>query len=657
MTWVLGASFLLLLAAVPTARVSSRGSAVAAAAGCALLGVVGVGAAAGWWAPTVGVGSWLGFGDAALHADGLGGIFLALTGIAGTAVSLAWLERPPRRLVAALHALVLLATAAFIASGQAFLSLLAWETITLGVYLLASADRERPGTLLAAYFSTGINKLGGAALLAAFALLYGQTGSFEIQAWTHAQLSGGVRTALFTLFLVGLGAKIGLLPLQGALPPAYAAAPGAAAATITVASSAGFYGLWRFLYATLGADSLWWGETVLTVGAVGALVGILYAIGQADIRRFLGFSSVEHGGIALIGLGVALVGQASGRPELAAAGLLAGTLQMFMHGIAKTLAFLASARAEAATGTDELGPLGGLSARLPRTTVGFAVAVLTLAALPPLGGFVSEWFTLEALLQAFRLQDTLARLLMALAGALLALTAGLGLLAFAKLLGTAFFGRPRSDLGPVREAPGAAAGMLLLTGAALGLGVAAPWEIRWLSSGLHDVLGFDPASTAISHPLVLGPVYPGFSVLAPTWLAVALIGYGGLTFLLVRSLARPRVRRAPVWVSGTAGGLAARQYTPAAYSNPVRVVLRRAYGYSRVLTPQRDGRSRLPGSYVLETRMVPAFEHYLYAPAARGAALLSDRVRLMQSGRLGTYLLYVVVVFIAVLALIPALRS
>jgi hydrogenase-4 component B len=656
MSWVLAAAFCLLVGAVVGALVSARASAALSTAACGLLAAAGVGAAAGWWAPSVDVGTWLGFGPAALGIDRLAGIFLALTGVAGTGVSLAWLERVPRRAVAALHALVLLATAAFIGADQAFLALLAWETITLGFYLLASSDREAPGTLVAAYFSTGINKLSGAALLAGFALLYGQTGSFRLSAWSQAELSTGVRAVLFVLFLVGFGAKIGLLPLQGALPLAYRAAPGVAAATMTVATSAGFYGLWRFLFAILGADALWWGEIVLVAGAVGALVGILYAIAQADLRRFLGFSSIEHGGIALIGLGVALVGQASHLPELAAAGLLAGTLHVFVHGVAKTLAFLAAERTEAAVGGDALEPLGGLSSRLPRTTAGFAVAVLTLAALPPLGGFVSEWLTLEALLQAFRIHDTLARLLMALTGALLALTAGLGLLAFAKLLGTVFFGRPRSELGHVREVPGPAVGMLALTGAALGLGVAAPWEIRWLGSGLRDVLGFDLASTTISHPLVLGPVFPGFSVLAPTWLAVSLVAFAALTAVLVRALARPRVRRAPVWVSGAAGALGARQYTPAAYSNPVRVVLRRAYGYNRSLTPHDEASAAGGRRYTLETRLVPAFEHYLYVPAARAATFVSDRVRLLQSGRLGFYLLYIVVVFIAVLALVPTLR-
>src|SRR5579884_2843449 len=97
-------------------------------------------------------------------------------------------------------------------------------------------------------------------------------------------------------------------------------------------------------------------------------------------------------------------------------------------------------------------PLGGLARELPRTAAGFGVAVVTLAALPPLAGFVSEWFTLEALLQAFRLDNTVARLLLALGAALLALTAGLGLLAFAKLYGTVFLGQTRSLLGRLSEA-------------------------------------------------------------------------------------------------------------------------------------------------------------------------------------------------------------
>jgi hydrogenase-4 component B len=656
-THVLTATYLVVAVSVVAAFAAPRAGAALATAGCALMAAVGIATAGAWAAPvSVGLGGWLGFGPAALLSDRLAGIFLALLGVAGGAVSLALVERPPQRLVTALHCLLLLALATVIGADQGFVFLLAWEVVTLTLYLLAASDRERPGSLFAAYFGGTMNKLGGGALLAAFGLMYAATGSFRFEDWAHAgaALSGGMRSAVFVLLLVGFGTKVGLVPFQGPLPPAYAATPGAVAATASIALNAGFYGLWRLVFEVLAPRSLWEGELVMTLGAAGALVGILYAIGQARLKRFLGFSSVEHAGIVLIGFGVALIGEATGVPKLAAAGLLAATLQLLMHGVAKTLAFLGADRVAATSGTESLAPFGGLGARLPRTGAGFGIAVLSLAAIPPFGGFVSEWFTLEALLQAFRLGDTLVRLLMALSAALLALTAGLALLAFAKLYGTVFLGRARSALAGVRE-PGAGVGFGLLTALVLALGALAPWEIRWLGTGLSDLVGFDLSRSTISSPLVLGPVFPNFSVLAPTWLAVAIPGFVVASALLVRALLRPPVRRAPIWLSGTQVAPALVQYTPAAYSNPIRVVLRGAYGFAREVVPAGAGTRGAPGRLVLRTRIVPAFEAYLYLPLARLALGATALVRRLQSGRLSLYLLYLLVVLIAVLAAIPAL--
>ena len=651
MTVVLDAGMLALAAAVLAAPLSARLSALAAFGGSVLLAIVGFGSAAGWTHATIDLGSWLGFGHAALICDRLAGIFLTLTGFVGAAISLVLAEKPPARLVACLHALVLLAVATVVGANQAFLFLLAWETITLSLYLLASADRDRPGNLIAAYFATGFNKIGGAALLAAFALLYGRTGSFEFSAWTHANL-GSARDVAFILLLVGFGSKIGLLPLQAALPPVYSAAPGMSAATIAIAFNAGFYGLWRLVYDTLGPGPEWWGELLIVLGGLGALIGILYAVVQDRLQRFLGFSSVEHGGIVLLGFGVALLGQATHKPELAAVGLLAATLHLIMHGIAKPLAFLAAGRVREAADGDRMQPLGGLAQAMPRTAIGFGLAVLTLAAMPPFGGFVSEWFTFEALLQGFRLDSTLARLVMALGAAILALTAGIGLLAFARLFGGVFLGRPRSDHLPGRDAA-PSLGFALLVALSAVLGAVAPWEIRWLGRGLSGTLGFNLANTTIHFPLVLGPVYPGFSVLAPTWLALAIPTFLVASAVLVRLILRPPVRRAPIWVSGTAPEIAVVQYTPAAYANPIRVVLSGAYGFRRTLVTDPDDPSRR----VLVSRIVPAFEEYLYQPLTGASLWLSGRARRLQSGRLGLYLLYVLIVLIVILALIPTLRD
>ena len=178
--------------------------------------------------------------------------------------------------------------------------------------------------------------------------------------------------------------------------------------------------------------------------------------------RFLGYSSVEHAGIVLAGLGVALLGHAARMPTLAAAGLLAATLQVCAHNLAKTLALITVDRVEQATGERTLDPLGGLSRPLPVSAFTLGVSSLTLAALPPLGGFVSEWFTFEALLQGFRMPTLLSQLLCALAAAALALTAGLGLLAFAKYYGFVFLARARTALGAVHEPSRAPAGPLAL---------------------------------------------------------------------------------------------------------------------------------------------------------------------------------------------------
>ena len=148
----------------------------------------------------------------------------------------------------------------------------------------------------------------------------------------------------------------------------------------------------------------------------------------------------------LVGLGVALLGPPRAQPRLAAAGLLAATLHVCAHNLAKTLALIGVDRVEQATGERTLDPLGGLRASPSRQRGALGVASLTLAAIPPFGGFVSEWFTFEALLQGFRMPTLLSRLLCALAAAALALTAGLGLLAFAKYYSFIFLGAARSRL-------------------------------------------------------------------------------------------------------------------------------------------------------------------------------------------------------------------
>ncbi len=649
----------LLALAIPVAWISPstagpRLGSICSAAGCLLLVAVGLAAALGRSEPVVNLGSWIGFGHSALRADGLAGIFLALTGITGAAVSLAYAELPAGKWLTMLSSALILFVVVAIGSDNGFLFFLAWEAITVCVYLIASAGRTHED-LVGGYLTGGLAKLGGAALLAAFGLLYGHTHSFSLEVWRHAHLSAGTRDLLFALFLSCFATKVGVLPLQGGLPAGYGSAPRLGAASLSVALCAGFYGLWRFTFDVLGPLPTGCGDALLIIASLTAVTGVTYALTQNDMRGFLGYSTVEHAGVALVGFAVALLGHAAHQPKLAAIGLLACTLQVCAHNLSKTLSLISIDRVIYATGRRTIDPLGGISRLLPVTAATSGVAALTLAAIPPLGGFVSEWFTFEALLQGFRMPTLLARLLCALAAAILALTAGLGLLAFAKYYGFVFLGRARENLGEVREPSRWPLGAGALAVVVLFLGAAAPWEIHVIGAGLRPLLGFDLSASTISHPLVLGPVFQNFSVLDPTWLCVVLPCYAIVAATIAFGADRRRgARRAPVWVTGSGAELAAVQYRPSAYSNPMRVILRGPLGFRRRLSPVAgDG---AVGHLVLETRVVLVIDRYLYRPAATVALRIAERVRATQSGRLSVYLLYMLTALLIALSLVPILH-
>jgi hypothetical protein len=159
----------------------------------------------------------------------------------------------------------------------------------------------------------------------------------------------------------------------------------------------------------------------------------------------------------------------------------------------------------------------------------------------------------------------------------------------------------------------------------------------------------------ISHPLVLGPVFASFSVLAPTWLSIVLPAYAVLALLIVLSTRPGKVRRAPVWVTGSAADIASVQYRPSAYSNPMRVVLRGPLGYRTRLVQSASDESGRP-SFVVENGVVLAIDRFIYAPLARAVLRVAARVRSLQSGSLSAYLLYMLIALLGALSLVPILR-
>ena len=207
----------------------------------------------------------------------------------------------------------------------------------------------------------------------------------------------------------------------------------------------GIYGLTRVCFDFLGTPPNWWGVTVLTLGTVSAVLGVLYALMEHDLKRLLAYHSIENIGIILMGLGAALMFLHSGHPALATLALIAGLYHTINHASFKALLFLGAGAVLHATHTRNMEEMGGLAKRMRWTALFFFVGAVAISALPPLNGFVSEWLTYQSLLQGFGTTPSLIRLMFPLSGAMLALTGALAAACFVKAFGITFLAQPRSD--------------------------------------------------------------------------------------------------------------------------------------------------------------------------------------------------------------------
>ena len=460
---------------------------------------------------------------------------------------------------------------------DAFTLLFAWESVTLAFYLLAGFRRERPRRPASALITLVFGRVSGVCLLAGLLLLASRAHSLALTSLAHVP-PGALRSAAEVLLLLGFVIKVGLVPFQVWLPRGYAAATGPARAIMAgVAVNVGFYGLWRTL-ALLGPPPAGVTGVLLVLAGLTAVLGIAQAAVQPGLQRVIAYSSVENSGLILAGFGVALVGAAIHNRGLLAVGLLAATLQIVAHTVAKSLLFTSSAQIQAADGTDNLDDLRGTVRRRPWSGTGLAIGSLTLAGLPPTAGFVSEWFLLESLMQQFRVPGLGDRLVLAITGAAVALTAGFAGVTFVRLVGLVVLGKPEPTgaPGPRDYGPLGRAGIVLLGVACLAIAALTPLEIRVIAAGLAPVVPARAVLGALKSPWVLQPVFAGFSILSPSWLWLVMPALFGLVILGAWALSGRRllrVRRVPPWLSATAGVSGRDSYTAFGFANPTRRVL------------------------------------------------------------------------------------
>jgi formate hydrogenlyase subunit 3/multisubunit Na+/H+ antiporter MnhD subunit len=468
-------------------------------------------------------------------------------------------------------------------------------------------------------------------------------------------LSPAVASLVLGLVLLGAGSKAGLVPLHVWLPLAHPAAPSHVSALMSgVMTKVAVYGFVRIVFDLLGQPSSWSGMIVLFLGGITAVLGVLYALMEHDLKRLLAYHTVENIGIIFIGLGLALAFQANDMKWAAALALTAALFHVLNHSLFKSLLFFGAGAVLTATGERDMEHLGGLSHRMPYTSFVFLVGCASISALPPLNGFVSEWLTFQAILLSPDLPQWGLKVLVPAVGGLLALSAALAAACFVKAYGVTFLGRPRSDAARKasetdRYSLGA---MFILATLCLLAGVLPGFVIDWLAPATLSLVGERmPVQTSVQWLSII-PIaqsrssYNGLLVFAFIAASASIAAY------VIHRVASSKIRRVPAWDCGFPDDGAATQYTASSFAQPIR----RVFGSSVFLASERvempppgDGR---PARLVVTLRDL--IWEFIYEPIARAVTWLADRMNHLQFLTIRQYL---TLVFAALVFLLLVLAT
>jgi hydrogenase-4 component B len=413
--------------------------------------------------------------------------------------------------------------------------------------------------------------------------------------------------------------------------------------------TAGIYGLFRVCAFGLGVPEVSWALVFLAVGALSAILGVLYALTETDLKRLLAYSTIENVGIIVLGLGAAMMALAHRSPELAVVAAAASLTHVLNHAIFKGLLFLGAGSVLMATGTGQIERLGGLLRRMPWTGLFFLVGSLAISGLPLLNGFPSEWLTLQALLLGFTSTPGMVRLNFPLAGTLLALTAALAAACFVRAFGISFIALPRS-----REATKAAESprsmlvpQALLASLCVGLGLFPGLALEALGTVLSSLPGLESSEGMVAGGWGLASGLGRFDHVVPVMFAFALLFALAATALLTRRRG-PRARRAPTW--GCGGELSSgAEYTATAFSKPVVMIFHAVYRPTQELEARAEVSPYFPQEVRYRSAIEPTFERFVYRPLERAVLRTANGMKVLQAGSLHAYLAYVLVLAVILL--------
>jgi hydrogenase-4 component B len=555
--------------------------------------------------------------------------------------------------------LMLLATTLVVMADNAFFFLMVWEIMALSAYCLVSFEHEKPETRSAGVLYFVMSHIGTGCIMLGFLLLFQASGGYGFAGF-HALtenagwMASGSRNAAFLLFLIGFGIKAGIVPLHIWLPAAHPVAPSNVSAFMSgVIIKTGIYGMTRVFFYFLGTPPMWWGVTVLAIGTVSAVLGVLYALMQHDLKRLLAYHSIENIGIILMGFGASLMFLHTGHPLLATLALIAGLYHTINHAVFKGLLFLGAGAVLHATHTRDMEHMGGLAKRMPQTAFCFLIGAVAISALPPLNGFVSEWLTYQSLLQGFGSTDSLLRLMFPIGGALLALTSALAAACFVKAFGITFLAQPRSEAAAqAHEAPlTMLLGQGVLVAACVFLGLFPTVFLRILDPLTQQLTGLQISpQLTLANGLVLSGVNQNGGTVSTLGIAALGVGLLFIPFALWLVLGqKTKTRIGPTWDCGLKGLTPRMEYTATGFSKPIRMIFKALFRPRREVQREYDFSPYFTTSIRFEAHVEEVFETRIYRPLQRQVLRLSRRMRALQAGSLQAYLIYIFITLLLLL--------
>jgi hydrogenase-4 component B len=538
---------------------------------------------------------------------------------------------------------------------DAFTFLLSWEFMSLASWALVMAHHRDAGNRKAGYLYIVMASFGTLALLLAFGLLAGTAGNYGFDAIRAAEHSPFTATLVLVLLLLGAGSKAGLVPLHVWLPLAHPAAPSHVSALMSgVMTKVAIYGFIRVVFDLLGAPTWWSGAVVLALGGGTAVLGILHALMESDLKRLLAYSTIENIGVIFVTLGLALAFRANGMGLAAALALTAALFHVLNHSLFKSLLFFGAGAVLTATSERNMEKLGGLIHRMPITSFLFLVGCVAISALPPLNGFVSEWLAFQAILQSPDLPQWALKIMVPAIGGLLALSAALAAACFVKAFGVTFLGRPRTDVAERASEVDrfSLAAMSVLATLCLLAGILPGIIIDRLAPVTLSLLGDRlPIQTDVPWLSIL-PVAESRSSYNGLLVFLFIAFSASSAAYLVHRFASRALRRAPAWDCGFPGANPASQYTAGSFAQPVRRVFGTLVFQARERVEMRMPGDLRPARFTVE--MHDLVWERLYVPIVGAVGFAAEKLNHLQFLTIRRYLslvFFALVFLLLVLAL------